>query len=227
LGLQCFTLGLRDSFFTQAFGVGKISRLFPSGSTGDFQMTEVSLLDVQARWAYSEILDSSFSRFYDGGRDIAALRAKRSRGFPFDGLTPDERYSLAFQCAAVRQGMVRYLVGIKSFVEGRLTRSQLGNLSVPPIVWPESRGIDVVSFRTYVSTQSAAPADPRKVDSGPREYVFPADPLIIGHAYSEPYLLDGYHRAVSFWRQRPAEGTIAAYIPRGIEGARPLLFRSM
>jgi hypothetical protein len=191
-------------------------------------MTEVSLLDVQARWAYSEIVDSNFSRYYDGGRDISSLREKRSRGFPFDGLTADERYSLALMCAAVRQGMGRYLVGIKSFIEGRLTRSQLGNLSVPPIVWPpERRGIGVVSFRTYVSGHSEAPADRDKIGSGIREYVFPTDPLIVGHEYSEPYLLDGYHRAVSFWRQRPAEGAIAAYIPRDIEGARSLLFRSM
>jgi hypothetical protein len=65
---------------------------------------EVSLLEVQARWACSEIIGSNFSRFYDGSSDIASLRAKRSSGFPFDGLTADERYSLAFQCAVFRRG---------------------------------------------------------------------------------------------------------------------------
>jgi hypothetical protein len=62
----------------------------------------ISLLDVQARWASTEILDSNFERLYDNAYDIDALRQKRRNGLPFDQLTPQDRYSLAFQCYSVR-----------------------------------------------------------------------------------------------------------------------------
>ena len=40
----------------------------------DAKMTPVSLLNVQARWGYSEIIDSTVSHCYNGS-DIPSLRA--------------------------------------------------------------------------------------------------------------------------------------------------------
>jgi hypothetical protein len=171
-------------------------------------MTTISLLDVQARWGYSEIFDSQFSHYYRGS-DIPELREKRSNGIAFEDLKPGERYSLAFQCACVRAKLMPYFTGITTFEEIPLAREELNDLFVPPIVWG---GDLVIRFSQYIKSKSDIPSDPRNVVANPSGYNRPTDPITIGRAYAVLYLVDGYHRAASFWRHNPTE-SLAAYTP--------------
>jgi hypothetical protein len=38
-------------------------------------------------------------------------------------------------------------------------------------------------------------------------------PLTVGRLENNPVLLDGYHRAASFWRSAPKNASISAYVP--------------
>src|SRR5207302_2307711 len=53
----------------------------------------VPLLEVQARWGYSELVDSPASRHYSG---LDHLVAKRLSGISFEELSEAEQYELAF-----------------------------------------------------------------------------------------------------------------------------------
>src|SRR5437868_3729337 len=108
----------------------------------------VSLMDVQARWVYSEILEGTLAKFYDGGLNTDALRERRKAGLPFDDLTADERYTLAFQGAHVRQTLFVFFTGIEHFDLLQLTQEQLGKLIVPPDVWLDSQGQFICSHTT-------------------------------------------------------------------------------
>ena len=64
-----------------------------------------SLLDVQARWGYSEIVDAGPSHFYDNVFGIEMLRTKRREGVAFDRLTASDRHTLAYACASQTQSV--------------------------------------------------------------------------------------------------------------------------
>ena len=106
-------------------------------------MTEtISVPDVQARWAYSEFVESpNFAHHYETQplaflyqRELCGLRTKRRQGVPFSDLTPDDRYWLALMCASFRIVLCLYFTGIERFCETRLNKAQLASLIVPPIV---------------------------------------------------------------------------------------------
>jgi hypothetical protein len=170
----------------------------------------VSVAYVQGRWGYSEITSPRFAKFYNGS-DAPELRKKRNAGVLFELLSPDECYSLAFQCVWVRQCFAPYFVGITEYEEVLLARKELADLWVPPMVWGESAG-SIISFRHYMGPKTDAPDDPRNVAQVP-EYSAPSDPLTIGRAYGASYLLDGYHRAAQFWKQPRIHAGIPAYRP--------------
>lgn len=164
-----------------------------------------TVLDVQARWGYSEITDSHFSHCYNGP-DLPDLREKRKSGVPFEELSPDARYSLAFQCASVRANLMAYFTGITAFDLVQLSRRELGDLIVPPNI---SNG-QWVSYRGYIGNQRDEPDDPPASMPG-KEDIAPADPVTVGRAYGHKVLIDGYHRATRFWH-RPV-GSLTAYMP--------------
>ena len=173
----------------------------------------VSLMDVQARWVYSEILEGTLAKFYDGGLNTDALRERRKAGLPFDDLTADERYTLAFQGAHVRQTLFVFFIGIEHFDLLQLTQEQLGKLIVPPDVWLDSQG-QFYLFSHYITTTTDEPVDARSVQQPADGYKAPTDPLTLGKIFNNPVLLDGYHRAALFWKYGPADGIIPAYMPR-------------
>ena len=172
-----------------------------------------SLLDVQARWGYSEILDVGPSHFYNNVNGIEALRAKRRKVVPFDQLGAEERYALAFGCACVRTNLFVYFVGIKEFDLVQLSRDDLGRLTVPPNVWRDSQG-RFHPFSHYIKTQTDEVGDARLLGPPTNGYQAPPDPLTVGHSYNHPIMLDGYHRAALFWKYGPSDGTLFAYMPR-------------
>jgi hypothetical protein len=173
----------------------------------------ISVLDVQARWAYSEITGAVYSPSYDSLPDIDALRAARRARTPFEELSPTQRYSLAWGCFSARPALMLYLLSVSGLILSELTRADLAAIMIPPNVWhPESQG-RFVPFEHFITTRACDPKDSRNVVCSPESYKLPNEPLTIGYFYQHRVLLDGYHRAVAFWKCAPAHGRLPAYVP--------------
>jgi hypothetical protein len=170
---------------------------------------------VQAQWGYSEIVDGTNPAWYDNGRDINSLRDKRRNGIPFDELSKDERYNIAFQCVCVRVNLMIYMVGIEAFNLVKLNRVKLGRLYVHPNVWRDSGGRFHL-FSHYIGTKTDEPNDARTLVIDKADYRAPTEPIIVGRSYEYPMMIDGYHRAALFWKFGPAHGELLAYIPQGM-----------
>lgn len=179
-------------------------------------LKNVPLLDVLARWGYSEIIDSNTEHCYDNGRDIKGLRAKRRSGVAFEDLSPEDRYNVAFQSGQVRNALVLFIIGAEIFDVIEIGRSTLAKLFVPPNVWyPESQG-QLAPFGYFMTTSSENPKDSRNVTLRGPSYQPPADPFTLGRYYERPVLLDGYHRAALFWKFGPSDGTLKVYLPHAL-----------
>jgi hypothetical protein len=179
-----------------------------------------ALMDVQARWAYSEIVDSNFSTLYDNlpplllnKAQLDALRAKRRSGVPFEDVAPQDRYCLAFMCCCVRPNLMIFMAGIDHFHEGQLNKAAMGALLVPPMV---SNVVKFMPFSEYIEIPCSESRDARNVTG---EYQASSDPLTVGRLYDTAILLDGYHRAASFWKFAPADASISAYVPTSLSAA--------
>jgi hypothetical protein len=170
----------------------------------------IPLFEVQARWAYSEILSVNAGSWYDNGHEIQALRSKRSAAISFSSLSENEKYNLAFTCASVRTNLMVFFTGIEGFDLTQLTRADLRNLIVPSNV---SGLPGICTFDTYIVTPTSAPGDARNVRGTATTYQPPTDPLTIGHCYQYRVLVDGYHRAAAFWKYGPITGSIEGYAP--------------
>ena len=170
----------------------------------------VPLLEVQARWGYSELIDSPVSHHYS---DLDHLVAKRLSGISFEELSEAEQYELAFGTACIRTTLLAFFTGVVSFDIVEIERPKLGTMFVPPNVWyPESAG-RFVPFEEYMRAASADPDDARNVLPRGSSYEFPADPITFGRSFSYPILIDGFHRAACFWKYGPRDGKLLAYVP--------------
>jgi hypothetical protein len=170
----------------------------------------VQLIEVQARWAYSEIIAATLSHFYDGGDGIGDLRMKRAGGVPLEELSEDERYHLAILSVSVRRGLLMYQIGTEPFDIVEIDREALAKVFVARNVWEQER---FAAFSEYIKTPSENRDDARNVELIGESYRRPTDPVTIGRWYRMPILIDGYHRAARFWKFC-ASGTLLAYVPR-------------
>ena len=175
------------------------------------QNEKFAVSEVIARWAYSEITEGTLSHNYDAFPGIEELRAKRREGRKFAELSEGDRYALAFQCSAARPNLMIFNAGVDWFWKIELTRDGLAKALVPPMV----TGLpEIMSFEHYVnSTTHVDPKDARNVKGNPTGYQSPTEPLTIGRYYEHHVLIDGYHRAVRFWKSTPANATIEAFVP--------------
>jgi hypothetical protein len=164
---------------------------------------------VVARWAYSEIIGATSSIHYTGTPDIEHLRAKRSSGALFADLSATERDSLVRSWRTVRGNLLAYLRFVTHFHEVELTRNQLGALWVFPMASADLCG-QFATFEAYMTVSRTDMGDAR-VETRP--YDARGGPLIIGRHTSKYVLIDGYHRAVSFWKSAPTNAAIPAYMP--------------
>jgi hypothetical protein len=170
---------------------------------------EAIIQDVLARWAYSEIVGARTSNKYDGSPGIDALRAKRNAGTLFVGLSALEREMLTQGWTDVRQFMLRFMNDVAGFRLIDLTKGQLKQLFVFPEVSHDlNRRFE--TFETFMILPRTDMGDPR---GETRPYQVCADPLTIGRHCKKKVLIDGYHRAVSFWKSAPEGAVIAAYDP--------------
>jgi hypothetical protein len=172
--------------------------------------TAVSLLRAQAQWAYGEITDGTLAHIYDNTPNVDALRARYPSGVPFNQLTADEHYNLAFLCMMCRTNLMIFATGVIEFVEVALNKTQVATFLVPQMV---SDHAGMISFADFLSTTAVSPKDARNVLAPQQGHRAQPAPLTVGHFFNSLVLLDGYHRAASFWKFAPADAMIQAYIP--------------
>jgi hypothetical protein len=178
-------------------------------------MTIVARRDVLARWAYSEILGARASPCYNGLPGVAELRGRRENGVPFSALTATERDQLVSGWNIVRgaASLGIHLFGIDQFREKRLIKSQIAPLLVPTGV----SGLAMMPFERFIETPPPPAADdPRADDPRNERRIYTNvsdDPITVGRCTDGNVLVDGYHRAVSFWRTAPDGSFILGYMP--------------
>ena len=169
-----------------------------------------------ARFAYSELL--SAQPYY--GSEHKPLREKLAQGVPFDELDSVERALLILKWRQVRgdPAVVRRLRGVAAFQRSAWTKEQLGAAYVMTYFAQQvTRNplVDRVTFRRWIDTEPIAlppPGHARYAAEGP------APPIIdragtVGRWGDRIYLLDGYRRAVRFWKTQPSDATFEVYVP--------------
>src|SRR5262249_21494521 len=129
---------------------------------------------------------------------------------PIDELTPDDRYNLAFLCVMTRPNLMVFMTGVDRFVKTLLHKSQIATFLVPEMV---SGTPGFMSFEAFSNTTAESSKDARNVVPPSGGYRAPSEPLTAGAFFGRPVLLDGYHRAVSFWRFADQGSAISAYLP--------------
>ena len=180
--------------------------------TGD----AISLEYVCAKWAYSELL--SAQPYF--GSELRPLREKLAQGVPFDELDSVERALLLCKWRQVRgdPAVVRRLRGVAAFQRSAWTKEQLGAAYVMTYFAQQvSRNplVDRVTFKRWIDAEPIGlppPGHARYAAEGP------APPIIdqtgtVGRWGDRIYLLDGYRRAVRFWKTQPSDATFEVYVP--------------
>jgi hypothetical protein len=176
----------------------------------------ISLEYVCARWAYSELL--SAQPYY--GSELSPLREKLAQGVPFDELDSVERALLLCKWRQVRgdPAVVRRLRGVAAFRRSAWTKEQLGAAYVMTYFAQQVSQnplIDRVTFKRWIDAEPIGlppPGHARYAAEGP------APPIIdragiVGRWGDRIYLLDGYRRAVRFWKTQPSDATFEVCVP--------------
>jgi hypothetical protein len=173
---------------------------------------------IRARWAYSELLSPSFGHFYVGP-GVAGLKEKARQGGPFGTLTVDEGNLLALQFNRVRGGYFNpFFTGVTTFKLVQWTKDRLGAVAVIPYFLPELGHTLGMTFKDWIEatpTERPAKDHPRCAADDAGSHFTSNDPVTAGRwpGFSLPVLLDGYHRAVRFWKTDDPADTLAVYVP--------------
>jgi hypothetical protein len=174
---------------------------------------------VRANWAYSELLSPRFGHLYDGP-GVPELKDKARQNVPFGMLTADNHNLLVLKFNDVRGGYFnRFFNGITVFQLARLTKDELGAVYIIPFFFewlgPEHTSRGQVTFRDWTDAKPSKYLPPHHAlaqDSGTIPFTS-EDPVTVGQSSGSRVLLDGYHRAVRFWRDNDPSARMAAYVP--------------
>jgi hypothetical protein len=176
----------------------------------------VPLEYVCARWAYSELLSNQ--PYY--GSELKPLREKLARGVSFDDLDALERALLLRKWREVRgvPAFIKRLRGIAAFQLEAWTKEQLGATHVITYFAKDVSSnplVDRVTFKRWIETEPLCRsplAHARHAADGPVPAI--VDPTATaGRWGGRTYLLDGYRRAVRFWKTQPSNVTFGVYVP--------------
>jgi hypothetical protein len=155
-------------------------------------MSLVSLNYVKARWAYSELLSSSFGHLYGG---VEELKEKAGQNVPFERLEPEEIGVLVFMFNGVRGGYFnRYFTGADKFSLAHWNKAELGAVCVIPNFLAEF-GLEIMTFREWAETpptHDLSKNDPRQELSNSAPFV-QEHPVTLGRYQERTVLLDGLH----------------------------------
>lgn len=178
-------------------------------------MTEFSSAEVLARWAYSEINDGTLAGGYDRMDGVNALRERHRSGISIEELSDGERYCLAYMCICARPvPWFYYMSPIRSFRVCLVGKAELAEFFVmPQVAYEELKG-QKEPFKVFVGRpRPPSPKDCRNVEQPTNGYRDPETPLVLGVCGGEPILIDGYHRAVMFWKWALEDQKIAVFVP--------------
>ena len=105
--------------------------------------------------------------------------------------------------------------GITSFQLADWSREQLAASYVIPYFAHEVGAQEPITFEQWIEAEpirSLEPGHARYATSGaPRSAQ--GEPLLVGRLAGLPTLLDGYHRAVRFWKRAAPTATHLVYVP--------------
>jgi hypothetical protein len=170
---------------------------------------------VRARWAYSELLSGRPYR----GIGVQDLKRKALGHVPFDDLRREERDQLEQAWYRVRgvPTFINAFAGIATFELVHWSKEQLGAVHVIKYFAQEVGNHSVpMSFKQWIETEppgSIEPGHARHAASGagPSTGV---EPVTVGQLSGLLTLIDGYHRAVRFWKKgRRKSDRLAVYVP--------------
>ena len=175
----------------------------------------VPLEYVCARWAYSELLSNQPYH----GSELKPLREKLVRGVSFDDLDALERALLLRKWREVR-GVPAFIkrLGIAPFQLEAWTKEQLGTTYVITYFAKDVSSnplVDRVTFKRWIETEplSHSPQEHARHAADGRAPAIVDPTATAGRWEGRTYLLDGYHRAVRFWKTRPSNATFGVYVP--------------
>jgi hypothetical protein len=163
--------------------------------------------------AYSELLSD---RPYDDP-SVQELKKKALERVPFEDLTAEEHSVLAQAWYRVRgvPTFIHGFAGITSFQLADWSREQLAASYVIPYFAHEVGAQEPITFEQWIEAEpirSLEPGHARYATSGaPRSAQ--GEPLLVGRLAGLPTLLDGYHRAVRFWKRAAPTATLLVYVP--------------
>jgi hypothetical protein len=178
---------------------------------------EVSPDYVRARWAYSELLSWGHGHLYQGP-GVQDLKEKLALKVPFDELGKAEHYLLIDQFDRVRGTYFnRYIIGIPNFKPVLWSRDDLAAVHVIPYFVRDVSSLEhlKVTFKQWIEADPVRPLhqDHARYAAYALAPATRDDPMTVGYYSGLPVLLDGYHRAVRFWRTSVPAATLAVYVP--------------
>jgi hypothetical protein len=137
---------------------------------------------------------------------------------PFDELGKAEHYLLIDQFDRVRGNYFnRYIIGIPNFKPVLWSRDDLAAVYVIPYFVRDVASIEhlKVTFKQWIEADPVRPLhqDHARYAAYAVAPLTRDDPMTVGHYSGLPVLLDGYHRAVRFWRTSAPAATLAVYVP--------------
>lgn len=171
---------------------------------------------VCASWAYSELL--SDQPYF--GSELRQLREKLSRGVPFEELDRAEYALLIHKWHQVRgdPAVLKRLQGVRAFQRSTWTKDQLGAAYVMTCFAQQVSPNPLkerVTFKTWIETEPIS----RPPQEHARYAAEGAAPAIsyragtVGRWAGSIHLLDGYRRAVRFWKTQPSHARFEIYLP--------------
>jgi hypothetical protein len=174
--------------------------------------------ELQARWAYSELLSARFISMYSQFAEFAGLFKKARTAVPFEALNEDETYYLFVMNDLVRSPLVWELKQVPTFVCESWTKEQIGRALT---IYKDNDGNPIPFERfagscPFVVGQGLDPSDPRVAALLIPDYrVIPqkeAVPLVpVGDGRLK--LLDGYLRSLLFWRSSDRDSHLFVWVP--------------
>jgi hypothetical protein len=172
---------------------------------------------VRARWAYSELLSLAHGHYYEGV-GVPELKEKAHQEVPFEELGRAEQYLLVDQFDRVRgRYFNRYLVGITAFKLVDWGKDDLAAVYVISYFVRDVSSIEhlKVSFKDWIEAEPVRPLhqDHARYAAYGVPHSMRDDPLTLGQYSDVIALLDGYHRAVRFWRIRRPAARLQVYVP--------------
>ncbi len=169
---------------------------------------------VRARWAYSELLSGRPFR----GTGVRELKSKALEHVPFDDLSGDERDQLEQAWYRVRgvPTFTNAFAGIATFELVHWSKEQLEAVHVIKFLAQEVGNHSVpMTFKQWIETEPSGSIEPghaRHAASGAAPLT-KVEPVTVGRLSGRLTLIDGYHRAVRFWKRGAVTDKLSVYVP--------------